>query len=112
MLKKKFFSFQYLSSDRLHQINFSVINIAVSFSVILAIIIGANYYLSLEFSNQYYKDQLRETDAKYADVSQELLKYQEEDGAFRVMGFVPIDLIVAEIIVSGGIKEENSNENN
>tara|TARA_R100001530_G_scaffold130316_1_gene101167 strand:+ start:372 stop:719 length:348 start_codon:yes stop_codon:yes gene_type:complete len=45
-------------------------------------------------------------------VSQELLKYQEEDGVFRVMGFVPIDLIVAEIIVSGGIKEENSNENN
>ena len=73
MLKKKFFSFQYLSSDRLHQINFSVMHIAVSFSVILAIIIGTNYYLSLEFSNQYYKDKLKETDEKYADVSQELL---------------------------------------
>ena len=45
-------------------------------------------------------------------VSQELLKYQEEEGDFPVMGYVPIDLIVAEIIVSGGIKEENSNENN
>ena len=48
-------------------------NIAVSFSVILAIVIGANYYLSLEFSNQYYNDKLRETDEKYANVSQELL---------------------------------------
>ena len=45
-------------------------------------------------------------------VSQELLKYQEEEGDFPVMGYVPIDLIIAEIIVSGGIKEEKSNENN
>jgi len=73
MLKKKFFSFQYLSSERLHQINFSVLNVAASFSVIVVMIIVANYYLSLEFSNQYYQDQLKETDEKYADVSQELL---------------------------------------
>jgi hypothetical protein len=45
-------------------------------------------------------------------VSQELLKYQEGDGIMLVMGFVPIDLVVAEIIVSGGIKEENNDENN
>ena len=45
-------------------------------------------------------------------VSQELLKYQNGDGDFPVMGFVPIDLVVAEIIVSGGIKEENNDENN
>ena len=43
-------------------------------------------------------------------VSQELLKYQEEVGDFPVMGFVPIDLIVAEIIVSGGIKDEEEKD--
>ena len=73
MLKKKFFSFQYLSSERLHQVNFSVFNIFASFALILTVFIGANYYLSLEFSNQYYQDKLKKTDEKYADVSQELL---------------------------------------
>ena len=43
-------------------------------------------------------------------VSQELLKYQEEDIDFPVMGYVPIDLIVAEIIVSGGIKPQCKTE--
>ena len=73
MIKKKFFSFQYLSSDRLHQINFSVLNVFASFALILIIFIGANYSLSVGFSNQYYQDKLKETDEKYADVSQELL---------------------------------------
>ena len=43
-------------------------------------------------------------------VSQELLKYQEEGQDFPVIGFVPIDLIVAEIIVSGGIKDEEEKD--
>ena len=47
-------------------------NIFASFALILTVFIGANYYLSLEFSNQYYQDKLNETDEKYADVSQEL----------------------------------------
>ena len=59
MIKKKFFSFQYLSSDRLHQINFSVLNVFASFALILIIFIGANYYLSVGFSNQYYQDKLK-----------------------------------------------------
>ena len=73
MIKKKFFSFQYLSSERLHQVNFSVLNIVASLALIILVFIGANYYLSLEFSSLYYKDKLKETDEKYADVSQELL---------------------------------------
>ncbi|MGY8809014.1 MAG: hypothetical protein ACKVLG_03585, partial [Fidelibacterota bacterium] len=73
MIKKKFFSFQYLSSERLHQINFSVFNIFASFACVLIVFISINYYLSVEFSSQYYQDKLQETDEKYANVSEELL---------------------------------------
>ena len=67
MIKKKFFLFQYLSSERLHQINFSVLNIFASFAFVIIVFISINYYLSIEFSNQYYKDKLQETDEKYAN---------------------------------------------
>ena len=47
----------------------------------------------------------------YENVCDELLKYNETASE---MGYVPIDLVVAVIITSGGIKdeEEKSNENN
>ena len=41
----------------------------------------------------------------YKDISGELLKYNEEHGDDPVMGYVPIDLVVAVIITSGGIDE-------
>lgn len=121
MIKKKFFSFQYLSSDRLHQINFSVLNILASFALILIIFIGANYYLSVGFSNQYYQDKLKETDEKYADVSQELLTkitqleqelllIEERDKELRTYAAIPPLSEDIKIQGTGGSVEETSIE--
>ncbi|HIF29291.1 MAG: M23 family metallopeptidase, partial [bacterium] len=121
MIKKKFFSFQYLSSDRLHQINFSVLNIFASFALILIIFIGANYYLSIGFSNQYYQDKLKETDEKYADVSQELLTkitqleqelllIEERDKELRTYAAIPPISEDIKIQGTGGSVEETSIE--
>ena len=73
MMNKKKFSFQFLSSDRLHQINFSLSNFFIFFAIFIAAFIGLNYSLSLRFSDEYYKIKLEETDEKYSEVSQELL---------------------------------------
>ena len=72
-MKKNKFSFQFLSSDRLHQINFSLSNFLIFFGVFIAVLLVLNYSLSLRFSEDYYKIKLEETDQKYSEVSQELL---------------------------------------
>ena len=72
-MNKKKFSFQFLSSDRLHQINFSLSNFLIFSGVFTAAFISLNYALSLRFSDEYYKIKLEETDEKYSEVSQELL---------------------------------------
>ena len=72
-MNKNKFSFQFLSSDRLHQINFSLSNFLTFFGVFIAALLVLNYSLSLRFSEDYYKIKLEETDQKYSDVSQELL---------------------------------------
>ena len=72
-MNKNKFSFQFLSSDRLHQINFSLSNFLIFFGVFIAVLLVLNYSLSLRFSEDYYKIKLEETDQKYSDVSQELL---------------------------------------
>ena len=72
-MNKNKFSFQFLSSDRLHQINFSLSNFLIFFGVFLAVLLVLNYSLSLRFSEDYYKIKLEETDQKYSEVSQELL---------------------------------------
>ena len=72
-MNKNKFSFQFLSSDRLHQINFSLSNFLIFFGVFIAALLALNYSLSLRFSEDYYKIKLEETDQKYSDVSQELL---------------------------------------
>ena len=72
-MNKNKFSFQFLSSDRLHQINFSLSNFLISFGVFIAVLLVLNYSLSLRFSEDYYKIKLEETDQKYSEVSQELL---------------------------------------
>jgi len=71
-MNKNKFSFQFLSSDRLHQINFSLSNFLIFFGVFLAVLFVLNYSLSLRFSEDYYKIRLEETDQKYSEVSQEL----------------------------------------
>ena len=72
-MNKNKFSFQFLSSDRLHQINFSLSNFLIFFGVFIAVFLVLNYSLSLRFSEDYYKIKLEETDQKYSEVSQELL---------------------------------------
>ena len=72
-MNKNKFSFQFLSSDRLHQINFSLSNFLIFFGVFIAVLLVLNYSLSLRFSEDYYKIKLEDTDQKYAEVSQELL---------------------------------------
>ena len=72
-MNKNKFSFQFLSSDRLHQINFSLSNFLIFFGVFIAALLVLNYSLSLRFSEDYYKIKLEETDQKYSEVSQELL---------------------------------------
>ena len=72
-MNKNKFSFQFLSSDRLHQINFSLSNFLIFFGVFIAVLLVLNYSLSLRFSEDYYKIKLEETDQKYSEVSQELL---------------------------------------
>ena len=66
MMNKKKFSFQFLSSDRLHQINFSLSNFFIFLGVFTVAFIGLNYFLSLRFSDDYYKMKLEETDEKYS----------------------------------------------
>ena len=121
MIKKKFFSFQYLSSERLHQINFSVFNIFASVAFILVFFIGINYYLSVEFSNQYYQDRLQETDEKYANVSEELLNkitelekelllIEERDKELRTYAAIPPLSEDVKIQGTGGSVEEVSVE--
>ena len=73
IMNKNKFSFQFLSSDRLHQINFSLSNFLIFFGVFIAALLVLNYSLSLRFSEDYYKVKLEETDQKYSEVSQELL---------------------------------------
>ena len=72
-MNKKKFSFQFLSSEKLHQINFSLSNVLIFLGVFIAAFIGLNYSLSIKFSDEYYKIKLKETDEKYSEVSQELL---------------------------------------
>ncbi len=72
-MNKNKFSFQFLSSDRLHQINFSLTNFLTFFGVFITALLVLNYSLSLRFSEDYYKIKLEETDQKYSEVSKELL---------------------------------------
>ena len=121
MIKKKFFLFQYLSSERLHQINFSVLNIFASFAFVIIVFISINYYLSIEFSNQYYKDKLQETDEKYANVSEELimkiaelekelLLIEERDKELRTYAAIPPLSEDVKTQGTGGSVEEVSTE--
>jgi|TARA_B100001093_G_scaffold235748_1_gene225960 murein DD-endopeptidase MepM/ murein hydrolase activator NlpD len=73
MLNRKYFSFQFLSTERLHQINFSFSNVMIVLGAFTLFFLGLNYYLSQKFSAEYYQSKLEETDQKYSQISQELL---------------------------------------
>ena len=73
MSNKKPFSIHYLSSKRLRQINFSLSDFTLFFVFLLILSVGINYYLSLKFSTDYYKDKIEQAEQEYSDVSQELL---------------------------------------
>ena len=73
VMNKKYFSFQFLSSEKLHQINFSFSNIMIALGIFTLSFLGLNFYLSQKFSAEYYQDKLNETDQKYSQISQELL---------------------------------------
>jgi len=72
-MNKKYFSFQFLSSEKLHQINFSFINALTFFSIFIITTILANYFLSKKFSEEYYSAKLEQTDQKYSEISEQLL---------------------------------------
>ena len=56
MINKKKFSFQLLSSEKLHQVNFSVSNFLIFFTVFAVSFIAINYSLTQKFSDEYYKE--------------------------------------------------------
>jgi len=82
MINKKKFSFQFLSSEKLHQVNFSISNFLIFFTVFIVSFVAINYSLTQKFSDEYYKEKLKQTDEKYSAISQELIdkisKLEEE----------------------------------
>ncbi|MBH26344.1 MAG: hypothetical protein CMG72_02090, partial [Candidatus Marinimicrobia bacterium] len=122
MNKKKYFSFHYLSSNKLHQINFSLLNVATFLTVLLMLFIGINYYLSVEFSSNYYKGKIEETNKKYSDVSQELLNkvsalekdlalLEEKDSEMRTYAALPpLDDDIKKMGTGGSDIKELDNE--
>ena len=82
MINKKKFSFQFLSSEKLHQVNFSISNFLIFLTVFTVSFIAINYSLTQKFSDEYYKEKLKQTDEKYSAISQELIdkisKLEEE----------------------------------
>ena len=79
MKNKKPFSIHYLSSKKLRQINFSLTDFTLFFVLILIMSVGINYYLSMKFSTDYYKDKIKKAEQEYSDISQELLDKMEQD---------------------------------
>ena len=123
MSNKKPFSIHYLSSKRLRQINFSLSDFALFFVFLLIISVGINYYLSLKFSTDYYKDKIEQAEQEYSDVSQELLDkinemerelalLEEKDSEMRTYAALPpLDEDIKEMGTGGSESEELNEEN-
>ena len=121
MSNKKPFSIHYLSSKRLRQINFSLSDFALFFVFLLIISIGINYYLSLKFSTDYYKDKIEQAEQEYSDISQELLDkvnamekelFEEKDSEMRTYAALPpLDEDIKEMGTGGSESEELNEEN-
>ena len=123
MSNKKPFSIHYLSSKRLRQINFSIRDFALFFVFLLIISVGINYYLSINFSTDYYKDKIEQAEQEYSDVSQELLDkinkmerelalLEEKDSEMRTYAALPpLDEDIKEMGTGGSESEELNEEN-
>ena len=119
MINKKKFSFQFLSSEKLHQVNFSISNFLIFFTVFVVSFIAINYSLTQKFSDEYYKEKLKQTDEKYSAISQELIDkiskleeelqlIEEKDSELRTYATLPplSDDVKAKGV--GGSTNENS----
>ena len=123
MSNKKPFSIHYLSSKRLRQINFSLSDFTLFFVFLLILSVGINYYLSLKFSTDYYKDKIEQAEQEYSDVSQELLDkinemerelalLEEKDSEMRTYAALPpLDEDIKEMGTGGSESEELNEEN-
>ena len=121
MSNKKPFSIHYLSSKRLRQINFSLTDFTLFFVLILIMSVGINYYLSMKFSTDYYKDKIKKAEQEYSDISQELLDkmdtiekelalLEEKDSEMRTYAALPPLNEDIKEMGTGGSEAEESNE--
>ena len=122
MINKKKFSFQFLSSEKLHQVNFSISNFLIFFTVFTVSFIAINYSLTQKFSDEYYKEKLKQTDEKYSAISQELIDkiskleqelklIEEKDSELRTYAtLAPLSEDVKAQGVGGSTVEEISTE--
>ena len=119
MSNKKPFSIHYLSSKKLRQINFSITDFILLFVFLLVISVGINYYLSVKFSTDYYKDKIEKAEQEYSNISQELLDkvntmekelalLEEKDSEMRTYAALPpLDEDIKEMGTGGSGKELN-----
>ena len=122
MINKKKFSFQFLSSENLHQVNFSISNFLIFFTVFTVSFIAINYSLTQKFSDEYYKEKLKQTDEKYSAISQELIDkiskleqelklIEEKDSELRTYAtLAPLSDDVKAKGVGGSTIEDSSTE--
>ena len=122
MINKKKFSFQFLSSEKLHQVNFSISNFLIFFTVFIVSFIAINYSLTQKFSDEYYKEKLKQTDEKYSAISQELIDkiskleqelklIEEKDSELRTYAtLAPLSDDVKAKGVGGSTIEDSSTE--
>ena len=121
MKNKKPFSIHYLSSKKLRQINFSLTDFTLFFVLILIMSVGINYYLSMKFSTDYYKDKIKKAEQEYSDISQELLDkmdtiekelalLEEKDSEMRTYAALPPLNEDIKEMGTGGSEAEESNE--
>ena len=122
MINKKKFSFQFLSSEKLHQVNFSISNFLIFFTVFTVSFIAINYSLTQKFSDEYYKEKLKQTDEKYSAISKELIDkiskleqelklIEEKDSELRTYAtLAPLSDDVKAKGVGGSTIEDSSTE--
>ena len=122
MINKKKFSFQFLSSEKLHQVNFSISNFLIFFTVFTVSFVAINYSLTQKFSDEYYKEKLKQTDEKYSAISQELIDkiskleqelklIEEKDSELRTYAtLAPLSDDVKAKGVGGSTIEDSSTE--
>ena len=122
MINKKKFSFQFLSSEKLHQVNFSISNFLIFLTVFTVSFIAINYSLTQKFSDEYYKEKLKQTDEKYSAISQELIDkiskleqelklIEEKDSELRTYAtLAPLSDDVKAKGVGGSTIEDSSSE--